>query len=513
VNTVITAVPTDPAEALAPAALVPASGRVSTGDFDLLIALLQASLASPSGLAPGPAAPGPAVPGPAAAGPSAAGTAVPASLAGATAAVTTGVATAPDGSPSDATTLDTPSPLLGTPVLARRVSRGVSPDEAASLGNGAVEGRDPLLEDEPAAMLTAPASLLLPLMSAPTAGLSTPSAPEAESAEADVAAASVARPRELAPAVAPLLTPAASDATAGPQTAGAPAQAPRPVADEAAPRALALDAVAVPEAKPTTLVSADVTASAELLGEAETATAGEPRPRAIPAARGAEAIRIAQGSASPESAADAMAQRFGATMSSRAPRLDSGRDELPGLAARPSRDDGAAVAPASESTFSGASATAPVLTGRSTLEDAEPARAEPLRDPVDQIATRLREVRTPGRHEISVRLDPPELGAVRIDARLEGARLHLQIRAEHAPTGDLLADALPRLRDSLVQQGFVPADVSVHLGLDGSGRHSARDGAPTFAPPRDGEPSPQPRTVPAAATRAVVASDGLDVWA
>jgi len=513
VNTVITAVPTDPAEALTPAALAPASGRMSTGDFDLLIALLQASLASPPGLAAGTAAPGTTAPGT-----TAPGTAGTAPLAGATATVTTGAATASDRSPSDGATIDTPSPLLGTPllgtpVLARRMSRGASPDEAARLGNDAIEGRDPLLDDEPEAILAAPASLLLPLMSSPTPGLSTPSAPEIGSSEPDVAAGSAERPRELAPAVAPTLTSGASDPIPDPQAAGATGHAPRPVADEAAPRVLAIDAGAIAQAKPATLASADVTAYAEVLDEAVTATAGEPRPRPMPAARGAEAIRIAQGSASPESATDAMAQRFGAAMSSRTPRLDAGRDELPGLSARPSRDDGAAAAPASESGFSGASAPGPVLTGRSTLDVAEPARAEPLRDPVDQIATRLREIRTPGRHEISVRLDPPELGAVRIDARLEGARLHLQIRAEHAPTGELLADALPRLRESLVQQGFVPADVSVHLGLDGSGRHSARDGAPTFAPPRDGEPSPQPRTVPASAARAVVASDGLDVWA
>ena len=148
-----------------------------------------------------------------------------------------------------------------------------------------------------------------------------------------------------------------------------------------------------------------------------------------------------------------------------------------------------------------------------TFENAEQPRSEsPRSDAVDQVVTRLRELRTPGRHEISVRLDPPELGGVRIDARLEGSRLHVQIRAEHAPTSEMLTDALPRIRETLAQQGFAPGDVSVHLGFDGSGRHSARDSAPTFTPPRDNEPSRQPRTVPAIA-RAVAAVDGLDVWA
>ena len=147
------------------------------------------------------------------------------------------------------------------------------------------------------------------------------------------------------------------------------------------------------------------------------------------------------------------------------------------------------------------------------MDAVENARPVPVRDAIDQIATRLREVKTPGRHELSVRLDPPDLGTVRIDARLEGATLHVQIRAEHAPTGEMLADAIPRLRESLVQQGFVPADVSVQLGLDNSGRQFTRDGTPTFTPPSDGERVPAPPGARAATARAVSATDGLDVWA
>jgi hypothetical protein len=111
-----------------------------------------------------------------------------------------------------------------------------------------------------------------------------------------------------------------------------------------------------------------------------------------------------------------------------------------------------------------------------------------------------------------VRLDPPELGAVQIEARLDGTRLHLVIRAEQAVTGDLLTDALPRLRDALAQQGFTAGEVSVHLGFDASGRHLARDGAPAFMPSPDGEFPRPPRVVPATA-RAVAVADGLDVWA
>jgi Flagellar hook-length control protein FliK len=154
-----------------------------------------------------------------------------------------------------------------------------------------------------------------------------------------------------------------------------------------------------------------------------------------------------------------------------------------------------------------------VMASRGAEHVPETARPEPARDPVDQIALRLRDVKGAGLHEISLRLDPPELGAVRIDARLEGTRLHLQIRTEHAPTGELLADALPRLREALSQQGFVPSDVSVHLGFDASGRQFTPDHAPTFTPRPDGVAAPPPAVVKVPAARAASASDGLDVWA
>jgi hypothetical protein len=178
-----------------------------------------------------------------------------------------------------------------------------------------------------------------------------------------------------------------------------------------------------------------------------------------------------------------------------------------------SRDGDGAGTSSADSSVSGVSGPTPVRAEAMTGDTAERASSEPpRRDAVDQVVTRLRELRTPGRHEISVRLDPPELGGVRIDARLEGARLHVHIRAEHALTGEMLTDALPRIRETLAQQGFAPGDVSVHLGLDGSGRHSARDSAPTFTPPRDHEPSPASRAVPVTAG-AVSTTDGLELWA
>jgi hypothetical protein len=238
----------------------------------------------------------------------------------------------------------------------------------------------------------------------------------------------------------------------------------------------------------------------------------EPRPSPLRSARAFAGEHAVDGA--PALAAEAAAHGDVVDVVTRVTRRDEshGPDfRLPGGTAA---DDAAAPADAtrSESTVAGLQGPAVSMAPRAGLGDIERANAHPAREPIDQIATRLREVKTPGRHELSLRLDPPDLGTVRIEARLEGPRLHVQIRAEHAPTRDLLADALPRLRESLAQQGFVPTEVSVQLGFDASGRQFTRDSTPMFTPPSDGEPAPLPKVV-RTATRVAAASDGLDVWA
>ena len=149
----------------------------------------------------------------------------------------------------------------------------------------------------------------------------------------------------------------------------------------------------------------------------------------------------------------------------------------------------------------------------------EPAAPEHVRPAVvEQVATRLGELRREGQHEITMRLDPPELGGVTIDARLDGGRLTVHIRAEHGATQELLADALPRLRESLAQQGFVPEQVSVQLGFEGGGAFgggTARDHARAFtAPPSLAPASPAPARAPrVSATAPAGTRGGLDVWA
>ena len=78
----------------------------------------------------------------------------------------------------------------------------------------------------------------------------------------------------------------------------------------------------------------------------------------------------------------------------------------------------------------------------------------------------------------TIRLDPPELGAMEILLSHESGRLTVQLTAAHADVARLLQQTSDRLRQELVSQHFV--QVSVQVGADGQqGQHGQpRQGAP-----------------------------------
>jgi hypothetical protein len=126
---------------------------------------------------------------------------------------------------------------------------------------------------------------------------------------------------------------------------------------------------------------------------------------------------------------------------------------------------------------------------------------------VDQIATRVATMRRDGQQSLSLRLDPPSLGTVHIDAVLDGKQLNVHIRADHAPTRELLDAALPRLKDSLTQQGFHASEVTVQLGLDASPRQFTPE---RFADAERPLPPPvAPRRAPAVAAPVAPIATGL----
>jgi hypothetical protein len=144
----------------------------------------------------------------------------------------------------------------------------------------------------------------------------------------------------------------------------------------------------------------------------------------------------------------------------------------------------------------------------------EPARAlEPRDHPlVDQVVRSVRLVHRDGRHELSLRLDPPELGAIRIEATLEGRQLALAIHADREPARAALEQALPQLRESLIRHGLVPDRVTVQLGLEAAGRDGADGGARRLPPPPPAIPRPTHSPVAGLSARREAGPEGIDLW-
>lgn len=98
--------------------------------------------------------------------------------------------------------------------------------------------------------------------------------------------------------------------------------------------------------------------------------------------------------------------------------------------------------------------------------------------------------REDGDYELTIQLEPADLGRLELRVRLEGGVVHVQVGAESAATTDLVRRSLPDLREALVQAGLDPGRVDVGNQPD------QRGGESTPRPDRDlrdGEASPPAR--------------------
>jgi flagellar hook-length control protein FliK len=171
---------------------------------------------------------------------------------------------------------------------------------------------------------------------------------------------------------------------------------------------------------------------------------------------------------------------------------------------RPSHDPGASVE-AAASALGGRIERTHEATGSTTEAMAT------AEDVVRQVAPRLTALPRSGRHEIVLRLDPPTLGEVRIEASLRGQELTLHIRAENAGARDLLEQGLPRLRQALERDGVTAGHISVELNLQADARRSSH-GTP-FARPAAPIATETPRIEPPRrVSLRAVSSAALDLW-
>ncbi|PSJ46262.1 hypothetical protein C7H85_06355 [Zobellella endophytica] len=88
-----------------------------------------------------------------------------------------------------------------------------------------------------------------------------------------------------------------------------------------------------------------------------------------------------------------------------------------------------------------------------------------------QLAQQVQVMVSQNLQEADIRLNPSELGGVRIQLKMEQGEVNIQFLASQPQARELLDQALPRLRDMLVQQGIT-------LGQGQVGGFTGQQGAP-----------------------------------
>jgi flagellar hook-length control protein FliK len=278
------------------------------------------------------------------------------------------------------------------------------------------------------------ASLMGSLMADPTAtptAMPTPTAPQVEAASAEANGLAVALPTTQAGATA---LPAQNRLfTSQELTPSSPL-----IADKSATPAMSAFAPLLPNGKPAVAQAQPAPLSADNADLALLRAAGLPQPAAtvgIAVAANPNALQAA-----------AMAQQTAPL-----PGEEGVEDQ-----ARPQLEVSTASSSTSSATMSGlASATSnPVQVAASAPRNA-------AASPLQQIAERVQVTLDQGENSATIRLQPEELGSVRIRLQVLEGQLHLSIHTEKAQTGRLLDQQLGDLRQTLESGGIKVGDLAV----------------------------------------------------
>lgn len=128
---------------------------------------------------------------------------------------------------------------------------------------------------------------------------------------------------------------------------------------------------------------------------------------------------------------------------------------------------------------------------RGSLQKAE-GRPSPQLDPKQQIRLINRVARavqsTPPGQSIKIRLNPSELGQLKVEIKIENGNMTAKIEAENSATRQVLLDNLPQLRERLAESNINVQQFEVEL----MGQQTPQDGsASTFADQSDRQGSSQ----------------------
>ncbi|WDI43040.1 flagellar hook-length control protein FliK [Bremerella sp. P1] len=128
---------------------------------------------------------------------------------------------------------------------------------------------------------------------------------------------------------------------------------------------------------------------------------------------------------------------------------------------------------------------------RGTLQKSEGSQAPKL-DPKQQIRLINRVARavetTPPGQSIKIRLNPSELGQLKVEIKIENGNMTAKIEAENAATRQVLLENLPQLRERLAESNINVQQFEVEL----MGQQTPQDGsASTFADQSEGQSGSQ----------------------
>jgi len=128
------------------------------------------------------------------------------------------------------------------------------------------------------------------------------------------------------------------------------------------------------------------------------------------------------------------------------------------------------------------------------------------------MAERLQSQIARGEWKLQMRLNPASLGRIDIELDMHANGLDAMFRSDNALTRELMAQSMPKLKDTLTQSGMAVASVWVNSD---AGRQS--DGNPTpekeQTPPKDNVASAPADNAQKAVTREKRTPDGFDVLA
>jgi len=155
--------------------------------------------------------------------------------------------------------------------------------------------------------------------------------------------------------------------------------------------------------------------------------------------------------------------------------------------------------------------TAPALPGMpQTLRQAH---YQQLADRLGQaMAERLQSQIARGEWKLQMRLNPASLGRIDVELDMHAKGLDAVFRSDNPLTRELMAQSMPKLKDSLTQSGMAVASVWVNSD---AGRQSGGNPTPQreTAPDSDNVASAQTDTAPEAVTKEKRMPDGFDVLA